>query len=86
MPAIAGRPKYAYFPFGGGGRQCIGNMFGMQEMQIVLAMVLQRFRLALMAKPHVELHAALTLRPKHGIRITLAPIASHEHRNSSRCT
>jgi len=67
-----GRPKYAYFPFAGGARQCIGNMFALQEMQIVVAMVMQRFRLKLVPERRVEVQAALVLRPKHGIRITLS--------------
>ncbi len=69
----AGRPKYAYFPFGGGGRQCIGNTFALQEMQIVLAMVLQRFELSPTPGHRVEVRAALTLRPHNGIRVQLAP-------------
>lgn len=68
----AGRPKYAYFPFAGGGRQCIGNTFAMQEMQLVLAMVFQRYQLRLLPGHPVEVHAALTLRPRHGVRITLS--------------
>jgi cytochrome P450 len=41
----ADRPKFAYIPFGGGPRQCIGNQFALMEAQLVLAMVAQRFRL-----------------------------------------
>jgi len=67
-----GRPKYAYFPFAGGARQCIGNTFALQEMQIIVAMVMQRFRLKLVPEHRVEVQASLILRPKHGIRITLS--------------
>jgi cytochrome P450 len=69
----AGRPRYAYFPFGGGGRQCIGNLFALQEMQIVVAMLLQRFELRPAPGRRVEVKAALTLRPKRGLPLHLSP-------------
>jgi cytochrome P450 len=68
----ASRPRYAYFPFGGGGRQCIGNTFALQEMQIILALVLQRYQLTSLPDHPVELQAALTLRPKKGIRLKVS--------------
>jgi cytochrome P450 len=66
------RPKYAYFPFGGGGRQCIGNTFALQQMQITLAMMFQRYRLNAVPDHPVKVQAALTLRPKDGIQMTLS--------------
>ena len=66
-----GRPRYAYLPFGGGPRQCIGNGFAMMEAQIILAMIAQRHRLELVAGHPVELEPTVTLRPKHGMRMTL---------------
>jgi cytochrome P450 len=68
----AGRPRYAYFPFGGGPRQCIGNEFAMMECQLVVAMVAQRYRLHLVPGHPVEPDAlAATLRTRHGILMTL---------------
>ena len=57
-------PRYAYFPFAGGPRQCIGNSFALMEAVLILAIVLQRYRLALAPEHRVELEPLLTLRPK----------------------
>jgi cytochrome P450 len=67
----AGRPRYAYFPFGGGPRLCIGNMFALMEAQLVLASVAQRYRLRLVPNHPVELQPLITLRPRHGVKVTL---------------
>ncbi len=68
-----GRPNFAYLPFGGGPRVCIGNVFAMSEAQLVVATVAQRYRLQLAPGHPVELHPLVTLRPRHGIRMTLHP-------------
>ncbi len=65
-----GRHRYAYFPFGGGTRKCIGDQFALMESIIVLPMTLQRFNLQLVPDHPVEGHAIVTLRPKHGILMT----------------
>jgi cytochrome P450 len=67
-----GRPRYAFFPFGGGPRQCIGNSFAMLEMQISLAMLVQSYRLSLVPGHRVALEPMITLRPKYGMRMTIA--------------
>jgi len=67
-----GLPRFAYFPFGGGSRQCIGAGFAMVETCLVLATVAQRFRLEFTPGQRVEPHASITLRPRRGIRMTLA--------------
>jgi cytochrome P450 len=68
-------PRYAYFPFIGGPRQCIGNTFALLEATIMLATLAQRFRLRLVPGQTVELLPLLTLRPKHGIYMTPMPLA-----------
>ena len=68
---LATLPKYAYFPFGGGPRVCIGNGFAMSESVLVLAMVLQRFSLTSVdSQPNPPL-AAVTLRPSLPVMMTL---------------
>jgi cytochrome P450 len=66
-----GLPRFAYFPFGGGPRQCIGASFAMTEARLILATVAQRFRMELAPDQRVEPYASVTLRPKEGIRMTL---------------
>jgi cytochrome P450 len=68
-----GRHRWAYIPFGGGPRMCIGNNMAMMETQICLAMIAQRFRLDLVAGQRVEYEATVTLRPKHAVKMMLKP-------------
>jgi cytochrome P450 len=64
-------PRFAYFPFGGGPRQCIGNTFALMETALILATIAQKFRLRLVPGHAVVPIASITLRPRHGIRVTL---------------
>jgi cytochrome P450 len=57
-------PRFAYFPFGGGPRVCIGNHFAMLEATLLLALVVQRFHVELVAGQRLELSPAVTLRQK----------------------
>ena len=68
---VAERPRYAYFPFGGGPRQCIGNEFALMEAQLIIAMVVQRYRLQLVPGQHIEPDPIFTLRPSSGVQVTL---------------
>jgi len=67
----ASLPKYAYFPFGGGPRACIGNYFAMMEVILLLATIGQRFRFSLVPDHPVSLMPAMSLRPTAGIRVTV---------------
>jgi cytochrome P450 len=64
-------PRFAYSPFGGGPRQCIGAGFAMMEAMIVLATVAQRYRLSLAPGQVVEAWVAPTVRPKYGMNMML---------------
>lgn len=64
-------PRYAYFPFGGGPRVCIGNSFAMMEAQLILATIAQRFSLALMPGQTVAIDPLVTMAPKHGLSMRL---------------
>jgi cytochrome P450 len=64
------RPKFAYFPFGGGTRVCIGERFAWMEGILVLATIGQHWRLRLEPGHRVEMHARITLRTKYGMRMT----------------
>ena len=60
-------PRFAYFPFGGGPRQCIGNNFAVMEANLLLATLAQQFRISLTPGKEIIPAASITLRPKTGI-------------------
>lgn len=64
-------PKYAYFPFGGGPRACIGNYFAMMEIILLLATIGQRFRFSLVPDHPVTLMPAMSLRSTDGIKVVV---------------
>jgi cytochrome P450 len=64
-------PRFAYFPFGGGPRLCIGNNFAMMEAILLLATIAQRFRLSLLPGQYVTPFASITLRPQGSLRARL---------------
>jgi cytochrome P450 len=67
----ASRPKFSYFPFGGGPRQCIGEGFAWVEGVIIIATLAQKWRMRLVSDHPVELQPLVTLRPRYGMRMTL---------------
>jgi len=69
--AQATRPRFSYFPFGGGPRQCIGEGFAWMEGVLVMAALAQRWRMQHDPGHRVELQPLITLRPKHGMRMIL---------------
>jgi cytochrome P450 len=66
-------PKYAYYPFGGGPRVCIGNTFALMEAALILAAVGQRYRFTLDPDAVIDVNPQITLLPLHGIPATLTP-------------
>src|SRR5712664_361565 len=76
-------PRFAYFPFGGGPRQCIGNAFALMEATLILATIARKFRLRLAANHPVVPLASITLRPRHGVRVTLESREKKEAVSSS---
>lgn len=64
-------PRYAYFPFGGGPRLCIGNSFATMEAVLILATIAQQFRLKLEPGQIIKPLPSVTLRPERGIKMTL---------------
>jgi cytochrome P450 len=65
--------RFAFLPFGGGPRQCIGAGFAQTEAQLILPMILQRYRLRLQPGSAVVPEPLVTLRVKGGLPMTLAP-------------
>jgi cytochrome P450 len=76
---VAKRPRFAYFPFIAGPRQCIGNTFALMEAQLVTACIAQRFRLRMVPGYTLKPEPLITLRPVGGLPMVLerrgAPLA-----------
>lgn len=69
----ASLPRFAYFPFGGGPRICIGQAFAMMEAQIALATLAQHFRFEATGHQPLELQLAVTARPKNPVLMEVVP-------------
>ena len=67
----AARPKYSYFPFGGGPRLCIGEQFAWAEGILIIATLAQRWKMRYEGKGPAELQPLITLRPKNGVKMRL---------------
>ena len=71
---VASRPRHIYYPFGEGPHLCLGNNFALMEMQLILAMTLQRFRLRLIPNHPIAFKPEATLRPRYGMKMTIESI------------
>jgi cytochrome P450 len=69
--ASAARPRYSFFPFGAGGRQCIGGDFAMLEGVLVLATLAQTWRMRLAPRQRIGLLPRVNLRPRYGMRMVV---------------
>ena len=67
------RHPFAYFPFGGGPRLCIGNNFALTEATLILAMIAQRYDLELIPDQTIIPQPVVTLRPRYGIQMRIHP-------------
>lgn len=65
------RPQFSYFPFGGGPRRCIGEGFAWMEGILLIATIAREWQMRLVPNHPVVLKPVITLRPKHGMRMTL---------------
>lgn len=81
--ALEGLPRFAYFPFGGGARVCIGNHFATMEAQLVLGTLLQHVELHVRPGFEVELEPIVTLRPKRNIPVRVRRRSRPELRASA---
>jgi cytochrome P450 len=68
-PEASALPRFAYLPFGGGPRICIGNHFAQLELGLVLATLVQQLEVQLLPGFELELAPVLTLRSKHGLPV-----------------
>ncbi|WP_329101422.1 cytochrome P450 [Micromonospora sp. NBC_01699] len=66
-------PRYAFMPFGGGERMCVGAGFAEMEAKLILATLAQRFRFTLEPDQKVALKPLVTLAPKYGLRMRVTP-------------
>jgi cytochrome P450 len=72
----AALPRFAYMPFGGGKRICIGNQFALMEGQIILSTLARHVSLQLISERPIELQPVITLRPKNGVHLKVGRLAA----------
>jgi cytochrome P450 len=71
---VKGLPKYAYFPFGGGPRLCIGQQFAMMEAMLMVATIAQKFDLELVPNQRIVPQPSITMRPKYGLKMQVTAL------------
>lgn len=80
---VPGRFKYAYFPFGGGPRRCLGANFSLSEMSVILPTILQGLKLSLIPGHPVQPKAMVTLRPEGGMWMAASAIGDAPQRSAA---
>lgn len=65
------RPKFSYFPFGGGPRLCIGERFAWMEGVLLISAIAQKWKFQLVEGHPVDTKPLITLRPKHGMKMRI---------------
>jgi len=73
----AGRPRFAYFPFGGGPRQCIGNELALMEIKLILIRMIQLYRFELVSKSPIQMNALSSLQPRGGVWVKVQANEKH---------
>lgn len=66
------RPRFTFFPFGGGHHQCIGQAFSIMVAKLIIANVTQRYQFELLPQHPIDVQAYISLRPKYGIKMSIA--------------
>ena len=64
-------PRFAYFPFGGGPRRCIGEAFAWMEGVLIIATIASKWKMRLVPAQKIIPQPLITIRPKHGIKMTV---------------
>ncbi|MFO0713877.1 MAG: cytochrome P450 [Sandaracinus sp.] len=85
LPDVArSRPRFAYFPFGGGPRVCIGSHFAMMEAVLMLSLIVSRFEVELLPHETLRFQPSITLQPKDGgVRVRFLPRARARARDEA---
>jgi cytochrome P450 len=65
------RPRYAYFPFGGGPRSCIGEFFARMEATLIIAAIARHWRMELVSQKEPALQPTITLRPREPVGVVV---------------
>jgi cytochrome P450 len=81
-PRMKNQPHFAYFPFGGGPRVCVGNNFALLETALILPVIAQRFHFTLIPDHPVVPHPSFTLRPRDGLPAIITPRPSPQASSS----
>lgn len=82
--AIRHRPRYAYFPFGGGPRRCIGQALAQMELPLVLARIVMRYQIEPMPGVVVQPDPLITLTPRGGLRARLRALPADDRAGQAR--